>query len=231
MTTIDRLRHPSISEAVTRAAGITPEPRRYTMDRPGPARRVPRRAADLMEKRARPRLKRPRPRSGRGVGCTRHPCRQASLRVSPRRGAGRPHPPAMGALSVMQWGAAPGPVACRRLGPVYQPCASPRRSRAVTGPAGPAPARDYYPGRFQLLGEVLAEGEGARRATGVPADGAAAWAGSLAPGQRWSAGRKRDVVLRLLRGESLEALSREAGVEIYRLDAWRERAMAGLELG
>ena len=53
----------------------------------------------------------------------------------------------------------------------------------------------------------------------------------LAPGQRWSASRKRDVVLRLLRGESLEALSREAGVEIYRLDAWRERAMAGLELG
>ena len=32
------------------------------------------------------------------------------------------------------------------------------------------------------------------------------------------------MVLRLLRGESLEALSREAGVEIYRLDAWRERA-------
>ena len=77
---------------------------------------------------------------------------------------------------------------------------------------------------------VQAEGEGARRATGVPADGAAAGAGSLAPG-RWSAGRKRDVVLRLLRGESLEALSREAGVEIYRLEAWRERAMAGLELG
>ena len=69
------------------------------------------------------------------------------------------------------------------------------------------------------------------RATGVRADGAAAGAGSLAPGQRWSASRKRDVVLRLLRGESLEALSREAGVEIYRLDAWRERAMAGLELG
>ena len=50
-------------------------------------------------------------------------------------------------------------------------------------------------------------------------------------GQRWSASRKRDVVLRLLRGASLEALSREAGVEIYRLDAWRARAMAGLELG
>ena len=80
------------------------------------------------------------PRSRRGVGCTRHPCRQASLRVSLRRGAGRPHPPPLGALSVIQWCAAPGPVACRRLGPVCQPGASPLRSRAVTGRAGPAPA-------------------------------------------------------------------------------------------
>ncbi len=73
--------------------------------------------------------------------------------------------------------------------------------------------------------------EGARRATGVCADGAATGAGPLAPGQRWSAGRKQEVVLRLLRGESLEALSREVGVEIYRLEEWRERALAGLELG
>ncbi len=73
--------------------------------------------------------------------------------------------------------------------------------------------------------------EGARRATGVRVDGLAAGAGPLARGQRWSARRKRDVVLRLLRGESLEALSREVGVGIYRLEAWRERAMAGLELG
>ena len=56
-------------------------------------------------------------------------------------------------------------------------------------------------------------------------------AGPLAPGQRWSVGRKRDVVLRLLRGESLEALSREVGVEIYRLEDWRDRAVAGLERG
>ena len=102
--------------------------------------RVPRRAADLMDKRARLRSKRPRPRSGRGVRCTRHPWRQVSLRVSPWRGAGRPHPPAMGARSVIHWCAAPGPIACRRLGPVCQPCASPLRSRAVTGPAGQAPA-------------------------------------------------------------------------------------------
>ncbi len=73
--------------------------------------------------------------------------------------------------------------------------------------------------------------EGARRATGVRADDIAAGAGSLAPGQRWSAGRKRDVVLRVLRGESLDALSREVGVEIYRLEEWRERALAGLEGG
>jgi hypothetical protein len=44
-------------------------------------------------------------------------------------------------------------------------------------------------------------------------------------------GRKRDAVLRLLRGESLDALSREVGVEIYRLEEWRERALTGLELG
>ncbi len=79
--------------------------------------------------------------------------------------------------------------------------------------------------------KASARTEGARRATGVRAEGAAAGAGPLAAGQRWSAGRKRDVVLRLLRGESLEALSREVGVEIYRLEEWRERALAGLELG
>ena len=63
------------------------------------------------------------------------------------------------------------------------------------------------------------------------ADAAAGGAGALAPGQRWSASRKRDVVLRLLRGESLDAVSREVGVELYRLEAWKERALAGLELG
>ncbi len=53
--------------------------------------------------------------------------------------------------------------------------------------------------------------------------------GPLAPGQRWSVARKREVVLRLLRGESLEALSRELGVEPYRLARWREKALLGLE--
>ena len=52
---------------------------------------------------------------------------------------------------------------------------------------------------------------------------------ALEPGQRWSAGRKREVVLRLLRGESVDDLSREIGVEIYRLEAWRERALIGID--
>ena len=41
---------------------------------------------------------------------------------------------------------------------------------------------------------------------------------------RWSAGdgEKTEVVLRLLRGESLEELSRELKVEAHRLAAWRE---------
>jgi hypothetical protein len=39
------------------------------------------------------------------------------------------------------------------------------------------------------------------------------------------------VVLRLLRGESVDALSRELGVEIYRLEAWRDSALAGMDAG
>jgi hypothetical protein len=41
--------------------------------------------------------------------------------------------------------------------------------------------------------------------------------------------RKREVVLRLLRGESVEALSRELGVEIYRLEQWRDKGFAGID--
>ena len=48
--------------------------------------------------------------------------------------------------------------------------------------------------------------------------------GPLASGQRWTAARKREVALRLLRGESLETLSRELGVEPpYRLAAGSTR--------
>ncbi len=69
--------------------------------------------------------------------------------------------------------------------------------------------------------------EGARRATGE--DPGESKVGPLGPGQRWSVARKREVALRMLRGESLEALSRELGVEAYRLAEWRLRAMTGID--
>ena len=95
--------------------------------------------------------------------------------------------------------------------------------------------------------------EGARRATGA-APGSAT-VGPLGPGQRWSLTRKREVALRLLRGEPVEALSRELGmdqyrqaqaenrgepvealsrelgVEIHRLEKWREKALLGIDNG
>ena len=53
--------------------------------------------------------------------------------------------------------------------------------------------------------------------------------GPLAPGQRWSVARKREVVLRLLRGENVELLSRELGVPIFKLEQWRQKADAALD--
>ena len=53
--------------------------------------------------------------------------------------------------------------------------------------------------------------------------------GALGPGQRWSVARKREVVLRLLRGESSELLSRELGIPPYKLEQWRSKADATLD--
>src|SRR4051794_36407432 len=53
--------------------------------------------------------------------------------------------------------------------------------------------------------------------------------GPLPPGQRWSVARKREVVLRLMRGEAAELLSRELGLPVFKLEQWRQRAEAGLE--
>jgi len=53
--------------------------------------------------------------------------------------------------------------------------------------------------------------------------------GPLGPGQRWSVARKREVVLRLLRGESVELLSRELALPIYKLEQWRQKAEAALD--
>ena len=43
---------------------------------------------------------------------------------------------------------------------------------------------------------------------------------------RWSARRKEGVVMRLLRGESLDLLAREAGQPAGRISAWREEFLA-----
>jgi transposase len=53
--------------------------------------------------------------------------------------------------------------------------------------------------------------------------------GPPAPGQRWSVARKREVVLRLLRGESAELLSREFGLPMFKLEQWRRKAEAALD--
>ena len=44
---------------------------------------------------------------------------------------------------------------------------------------------------------------------------------------RFSSRRKLEAVLRLLRGEDLDKLSRELGVSGATLGAWREKALAG----
>ena len=56
--------------------------------------------------------------------------------------------------------------------------------------------------------QELAAAEGARRATGG--------ATGRGRGGRFSVGRKREVVLRLLRGEDLESVSRELGITAAR---------------
>ena len=63
--------------------------------------------------------------------------------------------------------------------------------------------------------------EGARRANGAKAPGHRSERG------RFSCQRKREAVLRLLRGESLETLCRELGTTAARLSAWREAFLRG----
>ncbi len=73
-------------------------------------------------------------------------------------------------------------------------------------------------------GVALSGLEGARSATGSAPSAAAEI-------KRWSAWQKRQVVLRLLRGEPVDALSREWAVPIVRLEEWRDRALAGMDVG
>src|SRR5664280_1092210 len=71
--------------------------------------------------------------------------------------------------------------------------------------------------------EAPGDAEGGRRPTGA--------APGAAPVKRWTVGRKREVVLRLLRGETLDAVSRDVGVPMYRLAKWRDRALLAMTAG
>ena len=48
---------------------------------------------------------------------------------------------------------------------------------------------------------------------------------------RFSARRKRAVVLRLVRGEDLEAVSRELGITAARASQWRDQCLAAAQAG
>ena len=47
--------------------------------------------------------------------------------------------------------------------------------------------------------------------------------------KRYSIRMKKEVVLRALRGESIESLSRELGIESYIISEWREKTLIGIE--
>lgn len=72
-------------------------------------------------------------------------------------------------------------------------------------------------------GEGSGGPEGARRATGGTPEERRDGRG------RWSAKRKMAAVLRLLRGEDMETLSRELGVTAATLSGWREQSLVGME--
>jgi hypothetical protein len=80
-------------------------------------------------------------------------------------------------------------------------------------------------GKAGLGVDFLGAAEGAHGATGAAPTGKA---GEETP-QRMSAHRKRDAVLRLMRGETLETLSRELRVPAGRLSQWRDAFIAGGE--
>ncbi len=63
----------------------------------------------------------------------------------------------------------------------------------------------------------------------VARGGAAGGSGLENSPLRWRAKRKAEVVLRSLRGESLDVLSRQTAVPVPRLEAWRAQALSGME--
>ena len=84
---------------------------------------------------------------------------------------------------------------------------------------------DNFEKKVAVDGPVVNEGE---LGSSTFSPGQVSPAGPLGLGQRWRGAvgsRKREVALRLLRGEPVELLSRQLGVEIFRL---LEKAIAGI---
>ena len=79
---------------------------------------------------------------------------------------------------------------------------------------------DNFENKVAVDGPVVNEGE---LGSSTFSPGQVSPAGPLGLGQRWTVTRKREVALRLLRGEPVELLSRQLGVEIFRLEQWREK--------
>ena len=47
--------------------------------------------------------------------------------------------------------------------------------------------------------------------------------------RRWSAKRRMELVLQLVRGESLDSVSRKSGASLHQLSEWRDKFLAGAE--
>ena len=62
-------------------------------------------------------------------------------------------------------------------------------------------------------------------------DGAGRLGGSAGPPKRWSARRKAEVVVRLLRGEDIGEVSREIRVAPPELERWRREFLEGGQQG
>jgi transposase-like protein len=85
---------------------------------------------------------------------------------------------------------------------------------------------DNFEKQVAVDGPVVNEGE---LGSSTFSPGQVSPTGPLARNQRWTVTRKREVVMRLLRGEPVELLSRQLGVEVYRLEQWREKAIGGID--
>ena len=93
----------------------------------------------------------------------------------------------------------------------------------ATSAPPPDRPRNFHHLRGRYRPSTLSTGRAAPLAPAAPKPG------PLAPGQRWSAGRKREVVLRLIRGEAAGMLSRELGLPMFKLEQWRQKAEAALD--